>query len=288
MKKTILMVFAAILGLSFASCKQDTQPRLNTPTEFVLNKPAMGDQLYVMSAESTIDLTVTQPNYGLATTPSYQVEIAKSEADFNTGNYLPIEGTTTSAKISVSGEYLCIAICKLYGYDSLESFTDEPVNIAVRVHATLANADYAEIYSNVINLQVQPYFAVKLADQIWLVGDCEGWSASANDNWVLTETEPESLIYKGTFYIEAGKFQFRFYDQFDAAEPWEWYSIGAQDDDNPVEIAFTDGVYSGSCTYDFSTSKTGKGSWQVSGWAGGTVDMTVNLNSKTVVFEIVD
>jgi hypothetical protein len=289
MKKTILMACAAVLGLSFASCKQDTQPRLNTPTEFVLNTPAMAEQVYQPTAESTVEFTVSQPNYGLATTPTYQIEVAKEANGFDKGEYQVVEGTTTSAKISLSGEYFCIALCKLYNYTSLDNFSDAPRPVYVRAHATVANAEYADIYSNVIVLkQVQPYFAVKLPDQIWLVGDCEGWSAAPNDAWVLTETEPESLIYTGTFYIPEGKFQFRFYDQFDAAEPWEWYSIGSQDDDAAIEIAFEDGVYSGDCTYNFSAAKAGKGSWMVSGWPGGNVAMTVNLGTKKIVFEIVD
>jgi hypothetical protein len=283
------MALAAVFGLTLTSCKEDTQPRLSAPTEFVLNTPAMSDNLYEMSAESSINFTVSQPNYGVAVTPNYQIEVAASEDGFDNNQYQTVEGTTTSAKINVTGEAFCIALCKLFGYDDPSNFSDAPRPVYVRAHAWVDNADYSEIYSNVIELkQVQPYFAVKVADHMWLVGDCEGWSAAPSDDWVLTETEPESKIYQGTFFIEAGKFQFRFYDDFSADEPWEWYSVGSQNDDAAIAITFEDGVYTGDCVFDYATAKAGKGSWSVAGWAGGTVKITVNLNTKKVVFEIVD
>lgn len=278
---------AILLGFTFTSCKEDTQPRLSKPTKFVLNTPPMADQLYVMSATSTINLTVSQPNYGVATTPTYQVEIAKTADGFDNSEYRTLPSTTTDAKIVINGEEFCLSLCDLWGYTSPETFDDSPRPVFIRVHAMVENADYSSIYSNVIELKaVQPYFAVKIADTIQLVGEPEGWSTAYNEAWLLYETEPGNLVYQGTFEIPAGKFQFRFYDKFDEAEPWEWYSIGAQDDDNPVNIAMTDGSYSGDCFYDPATKKAGKGSWQIPDWPGGTVKMTVNLNTKKVSFEL--
>lgn len=287
-KSVILALMALVLGFTFTSCKEDTQPRLSKPTNFVLNTPPMADQLYILTANSSINLTVSQPNYGVATTPNYQVEIAKSADGFDKGEFRTLESMTTMAKITVSGEEFCLALCDLWGYNDPETFDDSPRPVYVRVHAWVPNAEYSSIYSNVIELkQVKPYFAVKLPDTIQLVGQPEGWTAAENTAWLLYETEPGSLVYKGTFAIPEGQFQFRFYDQFDAAEPWDWYSIGAQDEDNPVDITLTDGTYSGPCFYDPATKGAGKGSWQVPNFPGGTVEMTVNLNSKVVSFTLV-
>ena len=289
MNKTIfLAIMAVVLGFTFTSCKEDTQPRLSNPTEFVLNTPPMANQLYILAANSGIHLTVSQPNYGVATTPNYQVEIAKSADGFDNGEYRAIDGITTSARISVNGEALCLAMCDLWGYTDPESFDASPRPLYIRVRAWIDNAPKSEIYSNVIELkQVKPYFAVKIADTIQLVGQPEGWSTSFNEAWLLYETEPGNLVYQGTFTINPGEFQFRFYDKFNPDEPWEWYSIGAQDADRPVEITMTDGSYSGDCFYDPATKAAGKGSWQIPGWEGGTVQMTVNLNTKKVVFTTV-
>ena len=289
MKKSVILAFMAILlGFTFTSCKEDTQPRLSKPTNFVLNTPPMADQLYVMSATSAINLTVSQPNYGLATTPQYQVEIARTADGFETGEYRTLPSTTTDAKIVVGGEEFCLALCDLWGYTDPEKFDNSPRPVYVRVHAWVPNADYSSIYSNVVELKaVQPYFAVKIADTIQLVGQPEGWSTAVNEAWFLYETEPGSLVYQGTFEIPEGQFQFRFYDKFDAAEPWDWYSIGAQDEDNPVNITLTDGSYSGDLCYDPATKSAGKGSWQIENWPGGTVEMTVNLKTKKVAFTLV-
>lgn len=282
---------AIVLGFTFTSCKEDTQPRLGNPTTFVLNTPPMSDQLYVLTENSSVNFTVSQPNYGVATTPYYQVEIAKSAEGFANDEYQIVDGTTTIAKIVSPGKEFCIAICKLFNYTTPENFDGSPRPIFVRVHAWVPNAPESSIYSNTIELkQVQPYLAVKAPDTIQLVGQPEGWSTSPNAAWLLYETEPDSRLYVGTFEIPEGQFQFRFYDQFDPDEPWEWYSIGAQDADSPVDITMTDGVYSGQCFYDFSSDGKGKGkgSWKIPNWPGGTVKMSVNLTTKAVVFETVN
>lgn len=293
MKKiSFLAAMLMLLGISFTSCKEDTQPRLSEPTEFVLNTPAMANQLYIISSTSTIDFTVSQANYGLATTPTYQIQLSDTE-DFE--KYETVEFSTTSAKISVPGEAFSIAACTLFGYSSKTECENNPRTIYVRAISSIANAsDAYTITSNVIKLaQVQPYFAIKLPDVIYLVGQPQGWKwadadESAKFAMPVPETEIGSKIYQATYYINAGDFQFRFYDEYSDDKPWDWYSIGAQDEDNPVEISFTNGVYSGPCFYDPNTSAAGKGSWQCSSWAGGNLKMTVNLNDLKVSFEIVE
>ena len=75
------------------------------------------------------------------------------------------------------------------------------------------------------------------------------------------------------FDIPAGKFQFRFYRSLSG---WNVDSIGAQVDDNPVDIDWIDGVgYKGAVV-------EGKGSFQYSSWAGGKIKITVNLKAMTV------
>lgn len=303
MKKFILMAAAAVMAAGFSGCKEDTQPRLEKPTEFVLNRPAMADQLYIMAPENGITFTLSQPDYGLGCTPNYQLQIAKSEEDFakaefdvekpEDGGYITLETITTNATIDITGEIFSMAMCSLLGYTTENNFSSEPQPIFVRAHAWVPNAGYSDIFSNVIKLNaVQPYFAVKVADLIWLVGKPEGWTAPAPGYpeagpWSLSETEPGNKLYEGTFDIPEGQFQFRFYDKFSDDEAWEWFSIGSQDEDNPVVIALDNGVYQGNCFYDPSTKGTGKGSWQIPSWTGGTVKISVNLNNKTVRFESV-
>lgn len=279
------MALAVLFSLAFTSCKEDTQPRLQQPTEFVLNTPALAENTYVLSAEDGIELSVSQANYGMGIVPTYTVEVA-TKADKSDAKALPEQ--YTSSRFTVPGESLSLALCEQLGYVSEDTFSNKAVPVYVRVISSVAGADYATIASNWIELKsVQPYFAVKLADNIWVIGQCTGWDV-ASSSMMLTETEIESRIYQGTFFIPAGEFQFRFYDQLG---DWNSWSIGAQDADNPVDISFKDGVYEGPAFLGGAGDEKGKGSWQVTDWAGGTVKMTVNLSNPkkaTVIFEIVD
>ena len=279
MKKiSILTALLVIFTMAFTSCKEDTQPRLEYPTEFVLNRPPLADQLILVEAGGSIEFSVSQANYGLATTPTYQIQVSLTE-DF--AEYRTVDYSTTNAQLTVPAEPFAIAVCELTGWQDPAEV--EAVPVYVRCTSTVPNAapEY-NITSNVVKLdQVKVYFAVKLPDAIYVIGQCSGWDIN-NDAMALWETEPGSLIYKGTITVPAGEFQFRFYDQLGN---WDWFSIGSQDDDAPINITFTDGQFTGACFYDPATEKAGKGSWQDTTWPGGDLEITLNLNSKTVVFQ---
>lgn len=286
MKKiSVLMALTALLPMAFTSCKEDTQPRLEKPTEFVLNTPALAENTYVLSKDDGIELSVSQPDYGLGVVPEYTVEIATQE-DKSDAVVLP--EAYTKARFTIPGESLSLALCKILGFVDEESFKTVTIPLYVRVIATIPNCDYATITSNWVTLKgVQPYYAVKLPDNIWVIGACTGWDV-ANSNMVLEETEIGNRIYQGTFNIPAGQFQFRFYD---VLGDWNSWSIGAQDADSPVKISFKDNVYTGPAFLGGDGDQKGKGAWEVENWPGGMVKMTVNLSNPSkakVIFEIVD
>lgn len=293
MKKISILLAVLAVMTSFSSCKRDNHPRLEKPTEFVLNVPPMANQLYEFREDedgnciNTLELTVSQPNYGLGTVPDYQVEVSNT-ADFEV--YETLETIYTGARMNVSGEELCLAICKLYDYTPENGrFTTEPVPVFVRVHAWVPNADYSSIYSNVIELkQVSPYLAVKVPGVLYLVGDVSGWAepspanAEHYENWQLVETEIDSKIYKGVFTLTSDQASggFRFYN---ALEDWgkdnQPPSIGAAGVDSNNDVAVNDqNIYSGSCVW-------GKGNWNITNWPGGPMEMTVNLKQMTVEFK---
>ena len=271
MKKiSILAALLVMFTMTFTSCKEDTQPRLEYPTEFVLNRPAYADQLILVEQNGFIRFTCSQANYGLATTPTYQLQVSKTE-DF--AEYQTVDYTTTKADMIIPAEPFAMAVCSLYGW-TVASQAEQSVPVWVRCISSVPNAsDKYTIASNAVKLeQVKVYFAVKLPDAIYLINAT---------TMPLYETEIGSKVYKGTYTIEAGQFQFRFYDELG---DWDYYSIGAQDTDSPVGISFTDGEYAGECCYDPTTKSAGKGSWECTTWEGGYVEMTVNLQNKTVVF----
>lgn len=279
MKKiSILTLLAVLAGLAFTSCKEDTQPRLESPTEFKLNTPPMADQTYLVEEGGSIMFSCSQANYGLGTTPTYQIEVSDTEG-FD--KYVPVEYTTTNTNMTIPAEPFAMAVCSLYEWVDPEAVVAKP--LYVRCISSIPNAsDNYTIASNVVKLEnVLVYFAVKLPDNIYLIGQPQGWDIN-NGSMPLAETEIGSKIYKGTYNIAAGDFQFRFYDELGN---WDWFSIGAQDEDATVAISLASGEYTGQCFYDPATEKAGKGGWECPDWGGGDLEMTVNLNNKTVVFK---
>lgn len=274
-----------MIAVAATSCKEDTEPRLEKPTEFVLNTPPMADNTYLLSASNGISLSLSQPNYGMGVVPVYTVEIAKS-ADF--AQSVAVEGSYTSAAFTVPGEAMALAICQLWGYDSRESFDGSARPVYIRAISDIANVDYARIVSNVIELKsVQPYFAVKLPATIYLIGQPQGWDIN-NGSMILSEPENGigSDIYTGTFDISADDAAsgFRFYTTLGSwGDNGVLPSIGAAADDGDNQSVSVDdsGSYSGSCV-------AGKGNWNITNWPGGAMKITVDLKSMKVVFQKAD
>lgn len=307
MKKISLFTLLAMtFGLGLTGCKDDTQPRLEMPTEFVLNTPAMANQTYIFRDDENyknlndITFSVSQPNYGLGTTPDYQVQIAKSEADFaawdaaeKSGNTdednailgkdeLPLaftlETISSSAQITIPGEVFCSGVNDLYGF-TMDNYNHESVPVWVRVHAQVANAPYSAIWSNPINITVSSYIPVTAPGKLYLIGQPTGWDINA-DGVYLEETGIGTKIYFGNVYVKAGEFQFRFYSELG---DWESNAVGSQDTDAPIDIQLKDGVYEGKVFVGKKKGdKLGKGSWQISDWTGGNLEITVNLKEMTI------
>lgn len=310
MKK--ISIFASLLlllGIGVTSCKEDTQPRLETPTEFVLNTPPGASEMYIFRADdknnslNSISFTVSQPDYGLGCVPDYQVQVAKSESDFTAWDNavsengeedadspyigqdgLPLVSTLetifTSAQLDVTGDVFCDGVNAIYGLND-ENYAGESVDVAVRVHAWIPNASYSSIFSNVLNLKVSSYIPISAPGVLYLIGQPSGWDINSTA-MVATETEIGSKIYYGVFDIPEGQFQFRFYS---ALGDWEHNSIGAQNEDNPVDIVFTDAKYTGAVFYG-DEDAAGKGSWQVADWPGGKVAVTIDLNTNKISMEM--
>ena len=70
MKKiSIIASLLLLLGIGVSGCKEDTQPRLEIPTEFVLNTPPAAEQLYIFRADSktTVFTILSSPCLSLTT-----------------------------------------------------------------------------------------------------------------------------------------------------------------------------------------------------------------------------
>ena len=286
MKRFNYILFGILgLVLSAVSCNgpEVENPVLNKPTKLILNTPAFQKQYIDLQNTSTMNLTCSQPEYGFAAAASYFAQVSLTE-DFT--DFIEIDEAYSKCDMDVNAEAIAQAICKLRGVTSEDDYTDEPARtVYFRVRVKILDYEETEILSNVVSCEkVKGYFALRLPGYIYLVGEPEGWSGPTEGNkdhysqWRLFESTEAigSKIYSGVFDIPAGKFMFRFYT---ALNGWEKDSYGIQEADSPMDITLEDGVYSGALV-------KGKGSYNVPDFAGGSVKITVNMNTMTVKFEV--
>lgn len=136
-------------------------------------------------------------------------------------------------------------------------------------------------YEITINMETMAYTVRHLANVVYIVGQPNGWNID-NDALYLSETANESNIYSGVLKVEAGQFMFRFYRQLG---DWGKGSIGSQNEDASLDIAFTDGVFEGDIFQGGVNCTEGKGNWNVPDWEGGAVEITVDLNTNKITMK---
>ena len=231
MKKLSILFACLVAVLSLNSCKEDTDPQYNNPTEFKLNTPALASQYYELTADGTLDLSWSQPDYGYAAAAVYKVSISLLE-DFSEAKELTSEYKLCYAQIP--GSEIAEAICNLRGIESEDDYTDEPARaVYFRVSAKINGIEGSEIVSNVIKIdQVKEYCAIQSPGFIYIVGALTGWTgpdAGAAGHYAdfrLFESANAigSKVYTGIFDVPAGQAMFRFYT---ALTGWDADSYGS-------------------------------------------------------------
>lgn len=311
MKKiSFLTMLMAVLTLGLTGCKDDTQPRLNPApgNTFKLNVPQMADNTYELLPGGELAFSVSQPDYGVATTPNYTIQISKSEtftdavtdAEGNVttpANYQTVKGSYTKAAFGVPAKDFAIALNKLNGIfteDDEPLFEAIPYTVYVRCIAEVPYCDYATCVSNTIKLAaVKPYFVVSVPGVLYITGGCNGWPApdasylendNFSDSWMMVETEAESGIFKGAIEFTTAQAQegFRFYN---ALEGWGKDGVPPSLGATPNDYVNKDcpvndkNVYTGGCSW-------GKGNFIVPNWPGGLMAITIDTNQMTVEFKL--
>lgn len=283
------MALMMIVGLASTSCKRDTQPRIEKPTEFVLNTPPFASNTLVLSEGATFELTCSQPNYGPSVVTDYGVEVAIEDPALNAEVPTQMLATTTpNTVINASADELALAMCTLMGcVDEATSdmYDPSPRPVWLRTVASVSGQEYTTIASNWIKLDaVVPFFAVPVPGKLWLIGQATGWDINVpTPEYILQESMDAigSRVYSGTFPISAEDAAggFRFF-----LELGNWDNLEVQIGSNeanfweePVNLD-GDGVFSGPCVY-------GQGNWDIMNHPGGNLRITVDLNTMTVTFE---
>jgi hypothetical protein len=197
MKKIFLSSLMLLsMTLVFTACEddRDSNPKLVQPTGFTLNNPV--NTLVDLGQSVGIPFAWSQPNYGgwpaaveyqLEVSPtndanSWKVSTDEAAADATgatVADYAILPAIYTSCSGDMSATELAKALVSICQWDE-ESV---PEKITVYVRATAVTAGTQKISSNVVSLEVNPYY-IELADasiELWyLVG--EGIGSTDWDN----------------------------------------------------------------------------------------------------------
>lgn len=218
------MMALAVAGL--ASCEPDDSPKIQEPTEFVLNTPPFASQLYQLKAGNTLELTCSQPNYGLTLAPEYDVEVSiypdfgasldpidpdDEEAAPYSITLMPVN--PFSAVIDIEDSQLSTAMLDMLGMKDEGSFVQEAHTLYVRAIASINSQAVTTIVSNIVTLaQVEPYWSREATYPVLYVpGDANGWNQEASMQLLGYERDDatkEWIKFRGLTYLKTGGFKF--------------------------------------------------------------------------------
>lgn len=280
---TVLAAAAAMLGV--ASCDTPDTPVMQKPTEFKLNVPPFAQQYYELTEDGTLELTCSQPDYGIGTAVNYSAEVSMTKDFAKSKSITNINGA--SATIALNTGEISTAMCELLDIvdeDTWAPYANDHVRpLYIRAIAKVGEVEWSEIISNVVELpRVDFYYALKTPAYIYLVGSPSGWvtpdAEHAEDykGWRLFEADDAigSNVYSAVFTMPAAP-TFRFHTQLSGWESDFFGATGGPNDDKDVNCALTDGEYNGTLTAT-------KDKFFFPDFAGGEMTITVDLNKMTI------
>ena len=200
MKKIFLSSLMLLsMALMFTACEDDndSNPTLVQPTTFTLNNPV--NTLVDLDASTGIPFAWSQPDFGgwpaaceyqLEVSPTNEWTVSTAEADADTtgtvvANYATIKTVYAGCSGNMLAEELNKALNKVLMWE--EGNVPEKQTVYVRCSAVTAGAQ--KVYSNVVSLDVNPYYvdlSAEVSDEIeywYLIGACIGdgsWGNSAD------------------------------------------------------------------------------------------------------------
>ena len=208
-----------------------------------------------LSPVNNVNLTWSQPNYGVNTVVNYKVQVGLVENGSVNWSDEYLETSYTSCNVQLSGEEIAKAICKLDGFKTEDDYVDMGFReIAMRVAANIQTTtsqlvEGTEIMSNIVSFKhMAAYCNIPTKGKLYIIGSCCGWPEPV-------ASQKQKLIDDGWFVEET--------------------EIGSQQaKDEAKEFTLP---HSGTCM-------PGKGSWTFTGFPGGKLEITVDLGNNTVSF----
>ena len=180
--KSALLVVMSLTLITACSDDNDSNPSIQTPTEFKLNTPALVNTPIDLANSSKIILTCSQPNYGYTASTQYTVQVA-TKADMS--DAVELSETSQSAKVEIDANSLASTLTNIYVTQG-KTEADFPMDVTAyfRLKANIVTSngnvvEGTEILSNVVSLnKIHLLFslpAVNLPSNVYVTGKFCDW-----------------------------------------------------------------------------------------------------------------
>ena len=180
--KSALLVVMSLTLMTACSDDNDSNPSIQTPTEFKLNTPALENTPIDLANSSKIILTCSQPNYGYTASVQYTVQVATDE---NMTDAVELSETSNSAKVEIDAASLASTLTNIYvqkGKTEADFPMDVKAYFRLKANIVTSNGNVVEgteILSNVVSLNKIPLLfslpPVNLPSHIYVVGNFCDW-----------------------------------------------------------------------------------------------------------------
>ena len=180
--KSALLVVMSLFLMTACSDDNDSNPTIQSPTEFKLNTPVLENTPIDLANSSKIILTCSQPDYGYTASVQYTVQVA-TKPDMS--DAVELSETSSSAKVAVNASLLASALTNLY-VEQGKTEADFPMDVTayLRLKANIVTSngnvvDGTEILSNTVSLnKIHLLFSlppVYLPSHVYIVGNFCDW-----------------------------------------------------------------------------------------------------------------
>lgn len=180
--KSALLVVMSLTLMTACSDDNDSNPSIQTPTEFKLNTPALVNTPIDLANSSKIILTCSQPNYGYTASVQYTVQVATDE---NMTDAVELSETSNSAKVEINANLLASTLTNIYvqkGKTEADFPMDVKAYFRLKANIVTSNGNVVEgteILSNVVSLnKIHLLFslpAVNLPKNVYVTGSFCDW-----------------------------------------------------------------------------------------------------------------
>ena len=180
--KSALLVVMSLTLMTACSDDNDSNPTIQSPTEFKLNTPVLENTPIDLANSSKIILTCSQPNYGYTASVQYTVQVATTP---DMSDAQEISETSSSAKVEVNASLLASTLTNIF-VEKGKTEADFPMDVKAyfRLKANIVTSngnvvEGTEILSNVVSLNnIHLLFslpAVNLPSHVYVVGSFCDW-----------------------------------------------------------------------------------------------------------------